>query len=347
MKRTVKVKDMLIGGENPVSIQSMTNTKTTDAEASLKQIMALEDAGSQIVRLSVPDIESALALKEIRKHTNIPLVADIHYDYQLAVMSAENGADKIRINPGNIGGTANVKYLAEFLRERKIPIRIGVNSGSLEKDIYDRYGNTGRALAESALRHVGLLEQCGFYDIIISAKSSSVRQTVEAYRELDRACDYPLHLGVTEAGIDETGIIKSSIGIGALLLEGIGNTIRVSLTGNPVREVIAARRILSALNLGGNMPEIISCPTCARTVIDVEKLAKEIEKRFINARKHIKIAVMGCVVNGPGEAKECDIGVAGGKERSAIFVKGKIVKTVDNKDLMDELIKRTEELING
>lgn len=346
MKRIVKVGNVYIGGNYPVSIQSMTNTLTTDVNATVGQINALTEVGCDIVRVSVPDIQSANALREIVSSIKIPLVADIHYDYKLAIASADSGANKIRINPGNIGAKDNVRYLADYLRERNIPIRIGVNSGSIEKSLLDKLGNSGEALSESALSHVRILEDCGFYDIIISVKSSGVLHTIDAYRRLDKSTDYPLHIGITEAGVDEAGIIKSSMGLGILLNEGIGNTMRVSLSGNPINEIIVARRILQGLELGGNMPEIISCPTCARTMINVENLAREVEKKLAKVNRHIKVAVMGCVVNGPGEAREADIGIAGGKNKSVIFHKGEIVTTVDNEILLDELMRRIDNIIN-
>ncbi|MGI6701672.1 MAG: flavodoxin-dependent (E)-4-hydroxy-3-methylbut-2-enyl-diphosphate synthase [Christensenellales bacterium] len=338
MKRTVIVRDLPIGGGNRVTVQSMTNTLTKDINATVIQIKELEAAGCDIVRVSVPDIDSATALNSIIENVSIPVVADIHYDYRLAVKAVESGAHKIRINPGNIGGKEKIGYLARYLMERKIPIRIGVNSGSVEKDILTKYGNTSKALVESALYNIGLLESAGFYDIIVSVKSSSVPYMIEAYRELDRRSDYPLHLGVTEAGYDDAGLIKSSVGLGVLLYQGIGDTIRVSLSGNPVREVYAARRILQSLGISETLPEIISCPTCARTNIEVERLAGEIDKHLRAKNLNIKVAVMGCVVNGPGEAAECDIGVAGGREKSAIFIKGKVISTVDNDRVLDELL---------
>lgn len=346
MKRVVKVGNCNIGGDNPVSIQSMTNTLTTDIDSTINQINKLADNGCDIVRVSVPDIQSANSIKSIIAGVNVPVVADIHYDYKLAILACDSGAAKIRINPGNIGDEDKVKYLAEYLKERSIPIRIGVNSGSIDKRIESLYGNTPKALAESAMANVSMLEKVGFYDIIISVKSSNVLGTIEAYKLVDQMCDYPLHIGVTEAGYDEAGIVKSSVGIGSLLYQGIGNTIRVSLTGDPVREVIVAKRILQSLNLYNRMPEIISCPTCARTSIDVDSLARQVDKRLKNVNKHIKVAVMGCVVNGPGEAKEADIGIAGGKDKSVIFLKGKVIATVSNEKLVDELMLRMDNLLN-
>ncbi len=330
-----------------MSVQSMTNTLTRDAEATLIQIQSLYNAGCQIVRVSVPDKESAEALKTITASSPIPVVADIHFDYKLAIASVEAGAAKIRINPGNIGGENKVRELAAILKERNIPIRIGVNAGSLEREIEDEFGRGGKALAESALNHVRLLEACNFYDIIISVKSSSVTDTIEAYELLDKLCDYPLHLGVTEAGAGDAALIKSAMGIGILLERGIGDTIRVSLAGDPVKEVITARRILQNLNMGGDIPEIIACPTCARTNIDVEGIAKRMEELLIPIRRHIKVAVMGCIVNGPGEAKDADMGIAGGKEKSAFFQHGKIVETISNNDIEKVMEQRIKELING
>lgn len=335
-------REILIGGNAPITVQSMCNTKTSDISATIAQITALEECGCDIVRVSVPDIQSAKAIKDIVNRINLPLVADIHYDYRLAIAAADNGASKIRINPGNIGSNDKVKYLADYLKERNIPIRIGVNGGSLDNKY--KHLVLAEAMKESALEHVALLEKCGFYDIVLSVKSSNVKTNIEAYELLSGACDYPLHVGVTEAGVYEIGIIKSAIGIGDLLLKGIGDTIRVSLTGNPELEVTAGHNILNALDMGREHVEVISCPTCARTEIDVEGLAKLVIDSTKHIRKNIKIAVMGCVVNGPGEAGHCDFGVAGGKGRSAIFSKGKVLKTVDNVDLKKEILEYISQL---
>ncbi|MDE6967114.1 MAG: flavodoxin-dependent (E)-4-hydroxy-3-methylbut-2-enyl-diphosphate synthase [Clostridia bacterium] len=333
----VQIGNIAIGDGERIAIQSMCNTKTTDIDGSIKQIIELESYGCDIVRLSVPDMESAVALKEIIKAVHIPVVADIHFDYRLAIASCDSGVSKVRINPGNIGNESKVRYVAEYLNERNIPIRIGVNGGSLEK----QYSNLplSEAMCKSALAHVGLLEKYNFYNTIISVKSSDVRTNVEAYRLLRKSCDYPLHVGVTEAGVYEKGVIKSAIGIGSLLLDGIGDTIRVSLSDEPYKEVIVAKEILNSLDLGDPHIEVISCPTCARTNIDVSGLANMVVKATKDIKKNGKIAVMGCVVNGPGEASRCDFGVAGGKDKSAIFVKGQVVKTVKNEELIGEILQ--------
>lgn len=338
----VKIGNIAIGDGEKIAIQSMCNTKTTDIEGSIKQILQLEDYGCDIVRLSVPDMQSATALKEIIKGVHIPVVADIHFDYRLALASADSGASKIRINPGNIGDEKKVQYVADYLNERKIPIRIGVNGGSLEKQ-YQQLP-LAEAMCKSALGHVALLEKYNFYNTIISVKSSDVRTSVEAYRLLAKSCDYPLHVGVTEAGIYEKGVIKSAIGIGSLLLDGIGDTIRVSLSDEPYKEVVVAKEILNSLDLGDPHVEVISCPTCARTNIDVAKLAQLVVDGTKHIKKAAKIAVMGCVVNGPGEASRCDFGVAGGKDKSAIFANGKVLKTVDNDCLIAEIMAFIEKL---
>lgn len=342
MTKEVKIGNVAIGGGNRIAVQSMTNTKTTDIDNTVKQILELEKAGCDIVRSSVPDKESAFAFKEIVKAINIPLVADIHFDYRLAVLAAENGASKIRINPGNIGSSDKVKYLADCLNERNIPIRIGVNGGSLDKK-YDSYESLPLAMCESALEHVHILENANFDNIVISVKSSDVRNTVEAYRLLSKRCDYPLHLGVTEAGVYEKGIVKSAMGIGALLLDGIGDTIRVSLTDKPVEEVYAGRNILECAGLMNDYVEVIACPTCARTNIEVERYARAITDMTKDIRKPLKVAVMGCVVNGIGESKGADLGVAGGKGKSVLFRHGEILRTVANEDILDELMKMIKE----
>lgn len=327
----VKIGNVTIGDGAPIAIQSMCNTKTTDIDGSIKQILALEREGCDIIRLSVPDKASAAAIRHIVGGVNIPIVADIHFDYKLAILSVDNGVDKVRINPGNIGDEAKVKYLADYLKERNIPIRIGVNAGSLEKEF--AHLPLPEALAESALKHARLLENSGFYNTVISVKSSNVRDNVTAYKLIRERADYPLHVGVTEAGIYEIGVVKSAIGIGALLLDGIGDTIRVSLTDDPIEEVKTAKTILSALGMGKPSVEVISCPTCARTEIDVKGLARQVYLATRGIEKDIKIAVMGCVVNGPGEAKHCDFGIAGGKDKSAIFKDGVVLKTVANSEL--------------
>ncbi|WP_372714491.1 flavodoxin-dependent (E)-4-hydroxy-3-methylbut-2-enyl-diphosphate synthase [Ilyobacter sp.] len=338
--RKIKVGNIYIGGESEVVIQSMTNTKTADIESTVKQIKALENAGCQLVRVTVNDMEAARALKEIKKQINIPLAADIHFDYKLAIAAMENGVDKLRINPGNIGGDDKVALVVEKAKECKVPIRIGVNAGSLEKNILSKYGRpTPEAMVESGLYHVRLLEKFGFENIIISLKSSNVKMMVSAYRMMNKIVDYPLHLGVTEAGTAFQGTVKSAIGIGGLLLDDIGDTIRVSLTEDPVEEIKVAKEILKVLGLREEGTEIISCPTCGRTEIDLINLAKKVEKEFSAFEKKVKIAVMGCVVNGPGEAREADYGVAGGKGIGVLFKRGEIVKQVKEDEILDELKK--------
>lgn len=334
-----------VGGGAPVSIQSMLNTRTTDVDGCLAQIRALAAAGCEIARLAVPDMEAAEAFGAICAASPLPLVADIHFDYRLAIAAAEGGASKIRINPGNIGGKERVKAVVDVCKEKHIPIRIGVNGGSLEKNILEKYGHpTPEALVESALGHVALLEEQGFYDICISMKSSSVPVTMAAYRLMDQKTDYPLHLGVTETGTEHMGVIKSAIGIGGLLCLGIGNTLRVSLTADPVREIIAAKEILQAAGIRKEGPEFISCPTCGRTQIDLIGLASEVERRLQGMNKPITVAVMGCIVNGPGEAKEADVGIAGGKDCGVLFAKGKKLKTLPYDQLADALMEYIETL---
>lgn len=341
--RKVKFGNIYIGGDSPITIQSMTNTDTRDAEATLNQIRELYVAGCQIVRCAVPDMEAAEALKEICAKSPIPVVADIHFDYRLAFKAVENGISKIRINPGNIGSEDRVKAVVEACKSKNIPIRIGVNSGSLEKDILERDGKpTPKGLVESALRHVKILEDLDFRDIVISIKSSNVKMMIESYRLMSESCDYPLHLGVTESGTPFRGTIKSSIGIGTLLAEGIGDTLRVSLTSDPIEEIKVAKEMLYCLGLKEQALEFVSCPTCGRTQIDLIGIAQEVEKRLEGMNKAIKVAVMGCVVNGPGEAREADIGIAGGKGEGIIFKKGVIIKKVKEEDLVEELMKEIE-----
>ena len=330
MSRVVKVGNLLIGGGNPIVIQSMTNTTTSDVEATVNQIKKLEAAGCQMVRMTINNEEAAKAIGEIKKRVDVPLCADIHFDYKLALLAIENGIDKLRINPGNIGSDENIKAVVEKAKEKNIPIRIGVNSGSIEKHILEKYGkSTADGMVESAMYHINLLEKNGFNDIVVSLKASNVKMMVEAYRKISKLIDYPLHLGVTEAGTAFQGTVKSAIGIGALLVDGIGDTIRVSLTEDPVEEIKVAKEILKVLGLIEAGVEIVSCPTCGRTEIDLIGLAKKVEKEFENENRKIKIAVMGCVVNGPGEAREADYGVAGGKGVGVLFKKGQIVKKVD------------------
>ena len=337
--RLVSVGRLTMGGCNPVWVQSMTNTDTRDVDATLNQIRALAKAGCDLVRVSVYDEECARAVRKLVDGSPVPLVADIHFDHHLAVMAAENGISKLRINPGNIGGEGNVKVLAACARMHHIPIRIGVNSGSIEKDILAKYGGpTAEGMVESALQHARMLEKAGFEDIVLSMKASDVRLTVDTYRLAAQKCDYPLHVGVTEAGLPGQGTIKSAIGIGSLLLDGIGNTIRVSLTGDPLPEAKAAWDILHALGMRTQGVQLVSCPTCGRTCIDVAGIAARVEKELSDIKVPLKVAVMGCVVNGPGEAREADVGIAGGRTGGALFVKGQTAMRVDG-DLAEALIQ--------
>ncbi|ETA81994.1 flavodoxin-dependent (E)-4-hydroxy-3-methylbut-2-enyl-diphosphate synthase [Youngiibacter fragilis] len=343
--RKIKVGNTFIGGDSKVTVQSMTNTDTRDPEATLAQIRALMVAGCEIARVAVPDMEAADALARITPLIPIPVVADIHFDYRLAIRSIENGISKLRINPGNIGGRDKIRLLADMCSEKSIPIRIGVNSGSLEKDILEKYGKvTPEALVESAIRNVELLDEANFNDIIISIKSSDVLTMMESYRLLSKKVDYPLHLGVTEAGTLWRGTIKSSIGIGGLLSEGIGDTIRVSLTGDPIEEIKAGREILKATGHLKEGIEFVSCPTCGRTQIDLIGIANQVEEALKDSKKHIKVAVMGCVVNGPGEAREADIGIAGGNGVGLIFKKGMIIRKVSEAELVPALLAEIEKL---
>ncbi|MGL5918084.1 MAG: flavodoxin-dependent (E)-4-hydroxy-3-methylbut-2-enyl-diphosphate synthase [Cetobacterium sp.] len=345
--KIIKIGNLSIGGGKDIIIQSMTNTPTDDVEKTVAQIKRLQDEGCQLVRVTINTELAAQKIKEIKNQIQIPLVADIHFDYKLAILAIENGIDKLRINPGNIGSDEKVEMVVKKAKEKNIPIRIGVNSGSLEKSILEKYGKpTSDAMVESALYHMNLLEKFNFRDIVISLKSSNVKMMVEAYRKLSKMCDYPLHLGVTEAGTAFQGTVKSAIGIGSLLVDGIGDTIRVSLTEDPVEEIKVAKEILKVLGLIESGVEIVSCPTCGRTEIDLIGLAHEVEKEFQKMNKKIKIAVMGCVVNGPGEAKEADYGVAGGKGVGVLFKKGKVVKKVDEKEILEELKKMINEDFN-
>ena len=345
ISKKIKLGDTYIGGGEPVLVQSMLNVPAEDIEGSVKQAKELEEAGCQIIRFAIPNEKALSLIEPIKKAVSVPLVADIHFDYLLALGAAERGIDKIRINPGNIGDESRVKAVADICNKKQIPIRIGVNSGSLEKEILAKYGSpTPEALVESAMFHASLLEKYDFSDIVISIKSSNVNTMIKAYELASERCDYPLHLGVTEAGTERMGIIKSSIGIGSLLAHGIGDTIRVSLTDNPVKEVYAAFDILKALGLKTDCPYLISCPTCGRTKIDLVSLAKQVEERLRDCKKPIKVAVMGCIVNGPGEAKEADIGIAGGDGCGLIFKKGEILRKVKEDELLDELMKEIEKL---
>ncbi|MEN6316894.1 MAG: flavodoxin-dependent (E)-4-hydroxy-3-methylbut-2-enyl-diphosphate synthase [Clostridiaceae bacterium] len=343
--RKIRVRDLYMGGDAPITVQSMANTDTRDVAATAAQIKKLEEAGCDIIRVAVPDNEAAQALKEIKKAIKIPLVADIHFDYRLALASMENGADKIRLNPGNIGGSDRVKKVVEMAKQRSIPIRIGVNSGSLEKHILEKYGGvTAEGMVESALGHAGMLETYGFDDIAFSLKSSSVLMTIEAYRLMAQRTDYPLHIGVTEAGTLFAGTVKSAVGLGCLLAEGIGDSIRVSLTGDPAEEVKAGIEILKALGLKKSGIEFVSCPTCGRTRIDLIKVANEVEQKLSKCDKHIRVAVMGCAVNGPGEAREADIGIAGGDGVALLFKKGEIIRKIPQDRIVEELLAEIEKL---
>lgn len=342
--RQINVGGVLVGAGAPISVQSMCNTDTRDIARTVKQINELKEAGCEIVRLAVLDIDAARAICEIKKQVEVPLVADIHFDYRLAIECAKGGVDKIRINPGNIGSPDRVKAVADECGSRNIPIRIGVNGGSLEKDLLEKYGSpTPDALCESALGHIKLLEDCKFYDIALSIKSSNVFSTVTAYRKIVEMIDYPLHIGVTEAGTEYGGIIKNSIGIGSLLLDGIGDTLRVSLTAPPAKEVTAGIEILKALELRDGA-KMVSCPTCGRCQVDMIPVANEINRRIAAIDKNITVAVMGCAVNGPGEAREADIGIACGKGEALMFRHGEILKKVPIENAADELMKEIEEL---
>jgi len=342
--KVIGIGDRVIGGGNPILIQSMTNTKTEDVEATVAQILRLEEAGCEIVRCTVPTMEAALALKEIKKQIHIPLVADIHFDYRMAIAAMENGADKIRINPGNIGSIDRIKAVVDCAKERNIPIRIGVNSGSLEKELVEKYnGVTAEGIVESALDKVKIVEDLGYDNLVVSIKSSDVLMCAKAHELIAEKCKYPLHVGITESGTVFSGNIKSSIGLGIILSQGIGDTIRVSLTGDPVEEIKTAKLVLRTLGLRKGGIEVVSCPTCGRTQIDLIKLANDVETLVAGIPLDIKVAVMGCVVNGPGEAKEADIGIAGGKGEGLLIKKGEIIKKVPEDQLLAVL---KEELLN-
>ncbi len=340
--KKIKIGNMYIGGDSLISVQSMCNTDTKDVKATVKQILKLEEAGCEIVRVSVPDIESAKALKEIKKEINIPLVADIHFDHELALEAAKY-VDKLRINPGNIGDEEKVKEVIAAAKERKIPIRIGVNLGSLEKDIEAKLGLSAEAMVESAAKHIKILEDNDFFDIIVSLKASDIHKMIEANRIFAQKYSYPLHLGVTEAGSVYTGTINNAIGIGILLEEGIGNTIRVSLSGDPVEEVKAGWQILKAIDLRQRGVRVVACPTCARANIDVASICKEIEDKTSSMKKVVKVAIMGCAVNGPGEAKEADIGVVGGKDRALLYLKGEVKGKIEKEEVVERVLKEIGE----
>ena len=345
MSRQMNIGGVTIGGGAAVAIQSMCNTHTEDVAATVAQILRLEQAGCEIVRVAVPTMEAARAIGQIKKAIHIPLVADIHFDYRLALQCAAEGVDKIRINPGNIGSQERVRAVAEACRRYHIPIRIGVNGGSLEKLLLEQYGGvTAQALVDSAMGHVRLLNDCGFDDICLSVKCSHVPTNMQAYTLLSRQTDYPLHLGVTEAGTPEMGVLKSAVGIGGLLCQGIGDTIRVSLTADPVEEVVAAKRILQAIDMRRSGPNLISCPTCGRTKYDMIPIAREVERRLRDCTKPITVAVMGCAVNGPGEARNADVGIAGGDGEGLLFRKGEILYKVPQEHLVDALMAEIEKL---
>lgn len=350
ISRQINIGKVKVGGGAPITVQSMTKTDTRDVPATVAEIKKLEEACCDIVRLAVPDMEAAQSLGEIRKQVNIPIVSDIHFDYRLALEAIKQGVDGMRINPGNIGSKARIKAVVDAVKERGIPIRIGVNSGSLEKEILKKYGSpTAEALAESAFRHVRILEDLDFRDIKISVKSTNVMKMIEAYRIIAEKTDYPLHLGVTEAGTFKMGTIKSAIGIGTLLAEGIGDTIRVSLTGDPTEEIYVGIDILKSLGIRKNGIELISCPGCGRLEIDLMKLVKEVESRIsnIDLPRPIKVAILGCVVNGPGEASEADIGIAGGRGKGMLYKDGKLLKSFKEERLVDELVEEIEKFMDN
>lgn len=343
--KKIKVGNIYIGGDSKITVQSMLNIPSQDSDGNVKQALKLEKAGCEIIRLAVPDMQSVNTILALKENIKIPVVADIHFDYKLALASLEAGVDKIRINPGNIGADENVKAVANACKNKGVPIRIGVNSGSVEKDILAKYGGpTPEAMAESAMYHVRLLEKFDFDDIVISIKSSNVSNMIEAYERVAEMCDYPLHLGVTEAGTRRMGLIKSSVGIGSLITRGIGDTIRVSLTADPTEEVYAGFDILKAVGVDNSTPRLVSCPTCGRTKIDLISLADEVENRLRDVKKNITVAVMGCIVNGPGEAKEADIGIAGGDKSGLIFKKGEVLRKVSENEIVNELMKEIEKL---
>ena len=343
LSKEVSVGSLKIGGNNPISIQSMTNTDTRDAKATIDQIKRLEEVGCDVVRVAVPDMEAAKNIGEIKKNVNIPIIADIHFDYRLALEAIDQGVDGVRINPGNIGSIDRVKMVVNKCREKNLKIRIGVNGGSLEKELLEKYGSaTAEALVESAMGHVKILEDLDFHNIVISLKSSYIYKTLDAYELIAKKVDYPLHIGITESGSVKKGTIKSSIGVGALLLKGIGDTIRISLTGDPTEEVIVGKEILRSLDLLNDKIKVISCPTCGRCNIDLISVVNEVEEKINKVDKDITVAIMGCAVNGPGEAKEADIGIAGGKGEGLLFKKGEIIRKIDGDKLVDELLAEIE-----
>lgn len=340
--RVVSIGDVKIGGGNPIAIQSMTNTKTADVKATVEQILRLEEAGCEIIRSTVPDEESAKAIKEIKKQIHIPLVADIHFDYRMAILAMENGADKIRINPGNVGGKDRLAKVVEAAKFYNVPIRVGVNSGSVEKDLLEKYGRTAESLSLSAIRSCEYLEELNFDNIVVSIKASDVNLCAESYERFAAMRDYPLHIGITEAGTIMDGSIKSALGMGIMLREGLGDTMRVSLTGDVVKEVETAKKILSFMGIRRFGAEIVSCPTCGRTQIDLVSLAEKAEKALAHIQKPMKVAIMGCVVNGPGEARECDFGIAGGIGEGLLFRNGEIIRKVPESELLSVLVEEAE-----
>ena len=343
LSKEVSVGSLKIGGNNPISIQSMTNTDTRDAKATIDQIKRLEEVGCDVVRVAVPDMEAAKNIGEIKKNINIPIIADIHFDYRLALEAIDQGVDGVRINPGNIGSIDRVKMVVNKCREKNLKIRIGVNGGSLEKELLEKYGSaTAEALVESAMGHVKILEDLDFHNIVISLKSSDIYKTLDAYELIAKKVDYPLHIGITESGSVKKGTIKSSIGVGALLLKGIGDTIRISLTGDPTEEVIVGKEILRSLDLLNDKIKVISCPTCGRCNIDLISVVNEVEEKINKVDKDITVAIMGCAVNGPGEAKEADIGIAGGKGDGLLFKKGELIRKINGDKLVDELLAEIE-----
>ena len=346
--RQIHIGSVAIGGDAPISVQSMTNTKTTDTAATVNQIRALRAAGCDIVRLAVPDMAAAKNLANIIAEVDVPLVADIHFDYRLALEAIHQGIAALRLNPGNIGGEDNVLAVVSEAKTHNIPVRIGVNAGSLDKELLKKYGGvTADALVESALEHVRIFEKLSFFDLKISLKAHDVPLTIEAYRKMHDKVDYPLHLGITEAGTVNSGVIKSAVGIGALLAEGIGNTVRVSLTGDPIVEVKTANEILKALGLKEYGPTLVACPTCGRTSIDLNAIASKVEQKLAEINEPIEVAVMGCVVNGPGEARTADVGIAGGKGEGLVFRKGEIVRKVPEEELVDELFREIDDIVRN
>jgi (E)-4-hydroxy-3-methylbut-2-enyl-diphosphate synthase len=345
MKKKIYYGNVAVGGDSIVTVQSMTNTDTRNVIETVKQIKSLERKGCDIIRCAVPDMESAYAIKEIKKEIYIPLIADIHFDHKLAIKSLENGADGIRLNPGNIGSKENIREVVKVCSEKNIPIRVGVNSGSVKKEYVEKYnGINANSLVESAVEQVGIIEDCGYDNIVISIKSSDVNLTYEANSLMRKRNEYPLHLGITEAGSFVNGTIKSAMGIGSLLMKGIGDTIRISLTDSPEKEVLVGRKILQFLNIRPYGPNIISCPTCGRTRINLEKIVNEVEEALVDCKKDLNIAIMGCIVNGPGEAKEADIGIAGGDGKAVLFKKGEVVRTLKEKDVVNALLEEIEKI---